>query len=534
MNVSSRMRDLFERTKRSPQLSTSVVRHQRIDEIVYNDLRDHSVKFDEAMTARPELPVDVDEDGNEIKREYDLAPDLWADLFHSHYTSGDRVEVEAPDQVRESHQMHRSIMEHFTHHEDHIATRAATRDDETCSALATRAAQMTLEKELATTLKDHAERAREMGQLENNLDSWEGDLQNLREKAAREHEQGGVSQRTQEQIHDLAQRKQHAREQLSEAIDAQDHSGMGGHVAGAVDQAAQAANEMADVWSDIAGTMPGERTRMSPDQAFELASRWKDNHQMREVLKLVGRFARDFRFQRSNRVQGGREEIVDVELGDDLTLLLPSEATYLAVPELEDLFYAKYADQELMIFETVGESPVGDGPIVTLLDRSGSMGGANIVWACAVVLALLSVAHRENRSFANIDFDTQILGEFVFPKGKAVDPELVTTIAGSGVSGGTDIDTALAAGAKFIESQPDFHSADIILITDGSDSWTEQSAAYCQAFADRGVRVHAFTIGIDETYYTNMAAQMTGGTAIGIADLLAPTDDTARLVQAIS
>ena len=47
-----------------------------------------------------------------------------------------------------------------------------------------------------------------------------------------------------------------------------------------------------------------------------------------------------------------------------------------------------------------GNEPLGKGPLVVLLDKSGSMDGPRDIWATALSLALLDQAHRERRPFA--------------------------------------------------------------------------------------------------------------------------------------
>lgn len=532
--IPDRIRALFARAKEAPKLSPSVVRHQRIDEIVRDDLREHSTRFDNALNTTPTLDLGEDEHGQPREQEYDLAGDLWSDLFYSHYTSGDHVEIKRGEEVRPSHNLHQRIMEHYVNHDEFARTRPLTRDDEMAAALSTMAAQNTLEQELQTTLKEHAERAQQMGGIEDALGDAEKQLQDLREKAKQEAANGAVSEATQDAIRDLAQQKQQGRDALTDLINQQDESGFGTAAANAVDNAAQEAKDIADTWAQMPGTARGQRGTMSPDAAFELATRWKDNDQLREVLKLVGRMERDFRFQRSNRVQGGREEIVDVELGNDIGLLLPIEAMKLGHPILRLQFFKQFAERSLLQFETVGENPSGDGPIIVCRDISGSMGGARIVWASAVSLALLSVAQRERRAFAHIDFTTQLMGVWQFPKAKTPNAEDVLNIASTAPTGGTDIPTAMAEAKRLIDSGGEFRSADIVIVTDGNDGWTEHAKAICDACAERGVRIHSFVIGSLRTAFTDNCAEITGGTAVSIHDLTAPSEATKQIVQAIS
>jgi uncharacterized protein with von Willebrand factor type A (vWA) domain len=502
------------------------VRHERIDEIVRDDLRAHSPKFDATLDHSVEV-----EDAEGTAHAYEQAPDLWSDLFYSHYTSGDMVQIKDPTEVKPGHLLHQRIMEHFVHHEDFVKTRPLVRDDDLASALSTMAAQATLEEELKTTLREHADRAQQMNEAEERMQAHERQLEELREQVR----QGDRSKTTLDAIRDMAAEKRAEREALRGLIEQQDGAMVGAAAAQAVDAAAEAAHEIANAFVSMPGTGRAERGYMSPEEAFDLAVRWKDNPQLREVLKLVGRMERDFRFQRSNRVQGGREIIVDVELGNDLDLILPTEAMKLMHPLTEALFYKGYLERTLLQYETVGDSPAGDGPIIVCRDCSGSMRGQKMVWASAVTLAMLSVAQRERRAFAHIDFNGQVMGTpFIFPRGKAIDPKLVTDIAGTDARGGTDITQALRVARTVINSEGEFRSADIVVITDGSDTWDDDDIALATWMSESGIRGHAFVIGPPETHYTNQLTEITGGTAAAVTDLHNPSEATRHVVQAIS
>jgi hypothetical protein len=45
----------------------------------------------------------------------------------------------------------------------------------------------------------------------------------------------------------------------------------------------------------------------------------------------------------------------------------------LADPDLEDLFYLRFAERGLMQYDMVGYEPQGQGPIIIAIDESGSM-----------------------------------------------------------------------------------------------------------------------------------------------------------------
>jgi uncharacterized protein with von Willebrand factor type A (vWA) domain len=100
---------------------------------------------------------------------------------------------------------------------------------------------------------------------------------------------------------------------------------------------------------------------------------WTNNEILIAVAELYGRMDKHIRFERAKRVVGGQDEIVDITLGDDLRRVVSSELALLSDPETEDLFYAEYIAAELPIYTMVGEEHAGRGPIVLVVDESGSM-----------------------------------------------------------------------------------------------------------------------------------------------------------------
>jgi hypothetical protein len=99
------------------------------------------------------------------------------------------------------------------------------------------------------------------------------------------------------------------------------------------------------------------------------------------------------------------DEITSITAGTNIERLLPSEIALLADPDLEDLFYLKFAEHNLMQYDLIGHEPEGQGPIIIAIDESGSMmtdygGMTGEVWSKAVMLALLSIARLQKRDLA--------------------------------------------------------------------------------------------------------------------------------------
>ena len=178
----------------------------------------------------------------------------------------------------------------------------------------------------------------------------------------------------------------------------------------------------------------------------------------------------------------GRGEITGIKTGRDLEDMIPSEMLYLSDKELEPLFLLRYAEGQILQYEKKYIEP---SSIYVVIDKSGSMGGDRIMWAKAVALALLLVARREQRDYFVRFFDenpypVQYLARN-FNKNLASNfnkkdfIKIFTYIASVQAGGGTSISAALEAAYRDIMSRRYKGISDVILITDGEDTFDVNS-----------------------------------------------------------
>ena len=133
---------------------------------------------------------------------------------------------------------------------------------------------------------------------------------------------------------------------------------------------------------------------------------------------LAGRFKRIAASKRRQKVRHGADEVTDIEMGADLGRLLPSELVKLTHRTHRMLLLKNLLERQAMQYQLVGNEPLGKGPLVVLLDKSGSMDGPRDIWATALSLALLDQAHRERRTFALLAFDYRVKFEAVVKPGE--------------------------------------------------------------------------------------------------------------------
>lgn len=174
----------------------------------------------------------------------------------------------------------------------------------------------------------------------------------------------------------------------------------------------------------------------------------------------------------------GRTEIRGVRFGDEWAALVSSEAALLAFPETQTLFFKKAAEGELLVWDHFTPAPpsVKDprkalerqkrndrGPVVIVLDTSGSMRGKPEEVAKAAVLALLRIALEEGRACYLINFSSKTRSLDLSDLGKSV-PELLRFLEFS-FHGGTDLAPALRECLSVLDKGA-FREADVLVVSD--------------------------------------------------------------------
>lgn len=534
-----RVFDLFKRTQRIDALTESVVRHDRLDDGVLDDMVDRAEHFRNAMYDRPEIDLDniTDAEGNAVELtdeqkekagEYVFWENLFADTFRALHTY-DGPELQDPDRIKPSRELNRRIMQQVMSSEAFEKIRPQTRHDDMASAFTALSMTDKLRTMMSEELQEFVLRAQQMGEQEQQIENAQEALDALREQIG---QQGGQPSPEQKQaMQQQAQAKSQARQQLAQQAAQQQTQGMGVAVIDAIEEAVEDANADATIISQMPGTEPGTGQKLSPDQMLELAEKWKQNPEMAEIARMVGRMQRDIRYKRTNRIIGGREEIIDVKLGDDLQLLLPHEKVKLRNPTLRKDFMRRYYEHSLMQYETRGYAEAGRGPVVVCLDGSGSMSGMPNVWARAVALSLIVIAKREKRDAAAVEFSStgQVM-RWDFMANEPINPEKVLDFASHQFGGGTDITTGVESAKELIDIVPEFKTADIVLATDGYDHYAEDDEELRKELTNRGVRVHGVAIGMESNEYLERMCE----SVVSAWDLAGSNDATDHLAEVIT
>jgi uncharacterized protein with von Willebrand factor type A (vWA) domain len=247
----------------------------------------------------------------------------------------------------------------------------------------------------------------------------------------------------------------------------------------------------------------GGRNSLSTKEKLVIAQQVGRSSKLRQIAAVCGRFTRIALQQQKTRVKYPPDEITSITTGNEIERLLPSEIALLADPDLEDLFYLRFAERSLMQYDLIGHEPDGQGPIIIAIDESGSMttdygGMTGEVWSKAVMLALLSIARLQQRDLAVIHFSgPDDLRLDLFPKGEAT-PAQVIACASFFFNGGTVFEPWMEKALELVDGSQ-FEKADVICVSDGiSDVSSEAQEEWTRRRAERGMRSYGVLIGSNQ------------------------------------
>lgn len=210
--------------------------------------------------------------------------------------------------------------------------------------------------------------------------------------------------------------------------------------------------------------------------------------------------------KRRTRSKHARDEVSDIERGSDLARVVPSELVKLTEPALALDFARGFAEGTLTQYRLHGCERQGRGPVVILIDSSGSMEGEGEVWSKAVALALLQLAVADKRRCRIVQFDDGVRRVDDFVPGK-VDGCMVMESMTPFFGGGTNFEQPLATAMEAINDDVGLKQADVILITDGEAEVTDAfRASWGEVRRKHEVTVFAVAIGGDVPAVLNQVA----------------------------
>lgn len=229
---------------------------------------------------------------------------------------------------------------------------------------------------------------------------------------------------------------------------------------------------------------------------------FENNPDLRKIIDFIGRREFDPPSNHIRLSPFGKNRIQTVRFSDSINNLLPMEAAKLLNPSLKWKFYADMLEGKLLSYQLLGKHYTGlprikpRGPMIVLVDTSGSMHGAPQTLAKSAVLAMAKRMLSQQRDMKVILFasTSQHLEIELSSKKKMSEKFLNFLIYTFG--GGTDFNTALASGLKSLREK-DFQGADLLFITDGKSEVSDELvlARWEEAKKKYSAKVYSLIVG---------------------------------------
>lgn len=534
-NAAGRVRAMVAK-KKPGELSKSTLAPDPLRDNIVQEEQAHSERFKSAVRKHPKIEFEVDnDDGTKTQRsfDWDTWPEMLRDVARASF-SYDEPEVLPTHAVRASARLNREIMAETLVSDGFQSARPYTRGNPLESLFNAMAQGKDLQESAKTRLAEHIARSQQMGEQEQEILDADAMMDDLRKQARNQIDAAGqVDDQTKREIKGQVKRRTAAREQLEELIQQLGQSTMVADASAAAQSAAAAGEEAVEAMNSLPGIGGGQAHNLTPDQQIKLAEKWAGNNDLKRIAKMLGRMYRDMRFKRETRLKNVPIEPVGITVGNDLMRLLPTEAARaLQTDKFSRFMFIKdFFAGQLLEWEMSGKMPAGKGPIICVTDGSGSMGGEPFIWSSSLALCLLTIAHRERRDFAGVEFGSAgQCKSWYFPKNTPVDAEEVVDYASHFFAGGTSTVTGMAEACRIVEQVPAFSTADVILIGDGQDYFGAMDVEIKARLASLNVRIHGISIKCpNNTYMAQMCE-----TVVDVMDLAGSNTATDRVAANIT
>jgi uncharacterized protein with von Willebrand factor type A (vWA) domain len=268
----------------------------------------------------------------------------------------------------------------------------------------------------------------------------------------------------------------------------------------AIGKALAQAEEEVDLAHESAAALGFGKGQPGSNDAKRIGAIYKrvrSSKMLHKICNLAGKFRKLAQAKQKQKTKHGSDELLGLKADNDLGRMLPQELVALLDPVLEQDVLRRFMERQLWCREFQGYEPVGKGPIIIVLDESGSMVGERNHAAKALALALAWIARQQKRWCALIAYSGDS-GERILPLslGKWDEVALMDWLE-SFIGMGSDLDVPVREMPKFYESlKAPKGKTDLIFLTDAACNISDKLA---KIFIDwkRSVQAKLITLVID-------------------------------------
>ncbi len=414
------------------------------------------------------------------------------------------------DSVSPAHRGNQTITQEMMNTTSWHALRQTTQNDPVAAAIATMTvlprALQALDEETRQQINDLAAAEAELAALLADAATWRALAEDRPAKAFQANANAADSEEAAARLH---QQLAASAEVLEQALDAQSaavrmacRAGIG-QASAEIDQlnaAMEALNGGGGGGFGRGGSSAGGSFGVMQEK-IALARQLGQSATFKRVIEVAGRFQRIALRTQKHTIDQAREEITGLTTGNDLALVLPAELVFLRHRLLRREFARKFVERQLPQYALTGKENVGRGPIVVMLDGSGSMTSSfnqqtREVWSKAAMLGLMSVATHQKRDLVVVQF-SDATKTWRFPKGQASHADMIACIQFF-FDGGTDLGQAMNVALAIVDEDT-YDKADVICLSDGITAISQDMRERWTARRnDRGMRCYSVLIGTTE------------------------------------
>jgi uncharacterized protein with von Willebrand factor type A (vWA) domain len=227
----------------------------------------------------------------------------------------------------------------------------------------------------------------------------------------------------------------------------------------------QAADDVDAMESVQAGLEKGVGARIPRKQLADAFKRAKQSERLMGILKSAGKMVQYAHARRKERVEGV-DDVTGVCVGGDVSRMIASEMALLNDDVRELDLMRRIVERQVFQLERTKEVRIGRGPVVVVLDESGSMDGENIVHAKAFALAMAWLAKTDKRWISLVGFASSGEYNYLTMPPEAWNQDSLLNWMDHFFAGGTDFDVLLDVAGKWKKMGCPEGKTDVIFITD--------------------------------------------------------------------
>lgn len=222
------------------------------------------------------------------------------------------------------------------------------------------------------------------------------------------------------------------------------------------------------------------------------------NAQTLAILQMAGQMIR-FALAKRKEQRKGNTRVGGVVYGNDVAKLASSEFGAFAHPLLELDLMRRIVERQALNIRKFDEDPMGRGPVVVVVDESGSMRGTEIIMAKALALTLARLARQDKRWIYFVGFaDIGQENHLCMPHDEWDEGELMNWIEHF-FGGGTDFDVLYHISQRWNEMDAPVGKTDVVFITDGHDAMSpEREEAWNKWRKDNHVTAYGISLTVSD------------------------------------